>query len=375
MFTKRQKVIIITLVCLIISGIVGFGTAIFLIEKNKNGSKEANNSNNFETYLNGYKASFQNYILGSNEGTYKDLIAQSEQAINSKDDAKILELKPKLKELEDKVTTENTNALNTSLEQLKTIDISKLPEDKKKNITSLINEISTTIGAKNFVKANSNIEQTKATIFNELKANEAVEAAKIAEEIKNKAVTLETAKELIFKEDSNFANKQVSSGSILSKGTFVDNLTIYKVNESVYHFIFNDPKIIENDGITSFYYVGKDSGNVYRCSSVGGAGGDLYLIQNNRIIKTFKYIVPTNNTSSSSEKLSANDALKILQKAYPDYTYIDGGNIENGINDEVTGKDRPAYIFKFAKNSNNDTYVGFVFFDGSYKFRRAWKPD
>lgn len=290
MFTKRQKVIIITLICLILSGIVGFGTAIFLIQKNNTGSQSTNNSNNFETYLNSYKASFQNYILGNNEANYKDLLSQSGQAINSKDDTKILELKPKLKELEDKVTTENTNALNTSLEQIKTIDISKLPQDKKSNIDSLFNEISTTIAAKNFVKANSNIEQTKATILNELKANATVETSKIDKEVKEA--------------------KQVKE--------------------------VNQPKEVKNKAVTP---------------------------------------ETSNNTSSSSDKLSAKAALKILQEAYPDYTYVDGGNIEKAIHDEVSGKDRPAYIFTFTKNSNNDTYIGFVFFDGSYKFSHAWKPE
>lgn len=371
MFSKQQKIIIITLLCLIVIGIGWFSAIIFFTPTNTNNFEKPTNTNDFETSLRDYKANFQNYVLGNNEATYKDLIAQSEQAILNKDDKKILELKPALKALEDKVISENTNATNTSLQQLKSIDISKLPEDKKKQIESLINEISPTIGSKNFVKANASIEQAKVSINNELKALADAEAIKLAEEKKNKTITPETARELILKEDSIFANSEMNSGSQLSKGNsdVARVASYYDINEGSYAFVFTNPSILENDGLTSYYYVGINTGNVYRCSSAGGAGGDLSLVKNNKVLKILKYKTSYKSSNSEAGQLSSENALNILKRNYPNYLYVGGGQLVKNVFNASKGFNDSAYLFTFKNTSTGDFYQGAVFLDGSYTFK------
>ncbi|SHK24930.1 hypothetical protein SAMN02745163_03487 [Clostridium cavendishii DSM 21758] len=151
MFTKKQKIALI-ITCILSITITATASIVLL---------KPNNLNDFKEYVRNYKINFEHYILDKNEDTYKDLIAESEEAISNKDDKKILELKPKLKELEKKVIAEDTDLINSGLQEVKSIDISNLPEDKKKRIDSLLSEVDTLCSEKNFLKANTNIVQAK----------------------------------------------------------------------------------------------------------------------------------------------------------------------------------------------------------------------
>ena len=370
MFNKKQKIIIISF-CIVSIIVLCIGSIVFY-----NFGKKANNIAEFQTYLNEYQVNSQKYILGKNESIHTGLINESVNAITKKDANKTVELKSKLKQLEGKIVAENTDSLNNGLKKIAGIDISKLSENKKKEITSMLKKISVLISNKKFRSASTNLEEVRKIINNELKLivdDKNKKAAKLAEEIeKNKNLTLEDARKLIFKEDNDFANKEINSGSELhGDDPHNTKMDIYGIDEGVYSFIFSNPNITENDGLTSFYYVGKDSKNVYRCSSVGGAGGDLYLIENNKIVKTLKY---SNNTASQNNvnslgQLSSSEALKKVQQSYPDYTYIDGGSIDNEAFNDRKGIAEPAYLFKFSHNTNKDIYVAWVFADGGIKFR------
>lgn len=306
MTDKKQKIIIIT-TCIVGIIVISIGSILFY-----NLGSKSNNIAEFQTYLNEYQGSSQKCILGKNESAYTELINESLSAISKKDANKTVQLKVKLKKLQEKIVAENKKT------------------------------------------------------------------AKLAEETaENRKLTLEDARELIFKEDNYFASKEVNSGSKLD-GDDPHNTKLlnYKVNEGVFSFTFRDPSMVENDGLTSFYYVGKDSRNVYRCSSVGGAGGDLYLIENNKTVKTLKYINNTvdQNKVTSLGQLSSSEALKKVQQSYPDYIYIDGGSINEVLND-AKGVDEPAYTFRFTNDGKMDIYVAWVFADGGIKFRLVGNKD
>lgn len=375
MTDKKQKIIIIT-TCIVGIIVISIGSILFY-----NLGSKSNNIAEFQTYLNEYQGSSQKCILGKNESAYTELINESLSAISKKDANKTVQLKVKLKKLQEKIVAENTGTLNAGLKEIKGINISKLSDNKKKKITSALNGISTLISDENFTTCSTKLGETRTMINNEVKLivdAENKKAAKLAQETaENRKLTLEDARELIFKEDNYFASKEVNSGSKLD-GDDPHNTKLlnYKVNEGVFSFTFRDPSMVENDGLTSFYYVGKDSRNVYRCSSVGGAGGDLYLIENNKTVKTLKYINNTvdQNKVTSLGQLSSSEALKKVQQSYPDYIYIDGGSINEVLND-AKGVDEPAYTFRFTNDGKMDIYVAWVFADGGIKFRLVGNKD
>ncbi|SFC97752.1 hypothetical protein [Clostridium uliginosum] len=95
-------------------------------------------------------------------------------------------------------------------------------------------------------------------------------------------------------------------------------------------------------------YIGMNTLNVYDCNG-------------NKVDKV------TLNSSgaesqTSSKNMTSEKALTILKKAYPDYTYIDGGELDTYY---ATGES--AYRFTFRKG--NDKYIGWVLMNGQYVFR------
>lgn len=65
--------------------------------------------------------------------------------------------------------------------------------------------------------------------------------------------------------------------------------------------------------------------------------------------------------------MTASEALAILQNSYPDYTFLGGGELSYSEYNEGKGINEPAYIYAFRKDE--DVYTGWVFADGSFKFR------
>lgn len=68
---------------------------------------------------------------------------------------------------------------------------------------------------------------------------------------------------------------------------------------------------------------------------------------------------------NSSESINSEKALTILKNAYPDYTYIGGGELGNFPYFPHSGK--PAYRFTFKKS--NAIFIGWVLMNGQYDFR------
>ena len=185
---------------------------------------------------------------------------------------------------------------------------------------------------------------------------------------KASSLTLKEAEKLIFKEDNTYANDLIKSGSTVSgEELTASSINIYGINEKAFIFSFRDHTIIDGNYLTAMYYVGKESKNVYRFESVGGAGSDLYLMKNNSIVATLEF----KPSQLENIELTSKDALTILENAYPDYTFLNGGELQDLVYDYETQTERSAYVFTFLKNNTDLIYSGHVFLDGTYEFTLA----
>ena len=65
--------------------------------------------------------------------------------------------------------------------------------------------------------------------------------------------------------------------------------------------------------------------------------------------------------------ISLNEARVILDNAYPDYSFLEGGEVGQVFNSNK-GIEETAYCVRYKKNGTNDVYVGFVFSDKTFSF-------
>lgn len=77
----------------------------------------------------------------------------------------------------------------------------------------------------------------------------------------------------------------------------------------------------------------------------------------------------SDSSISTRVQMTSEKALKILENAYPEYTYVSGGEMNTYPWQPYEGQ--PAYRFIFKKNEDNTPYVGFVLMDGRYALRFA----
>lgn len=295
---KKKQIIFLIIVILIFGGVGGFGAYKFFTTKAK-----PKMITDFKNYLEEHKKISDNYILGRNEASYRALISEGDQCINDGDISKIEDLKSKINRLEDVIASDNTYSLNVTIDEIKKVNKEGWDFSQVNDLDNKLDEVTALIAKKKFKDASNKLQDIKSTL--NLKVNTNISSNTTATKTEENASTtptkyktmlaentnpaLEAAKAVIMKEDSIFANKEIQSGSALYGEDIKPNtVNRYKINEDVFYFAFNNSKTTKNSGLTSFYYVGKTSNNVYRCSNPNSPSSELYLIKNNSIVKTFK---------------------------------------------------------------------------------------
>ncbi|SHK76865.1 hypothetical protein SAMN02745163_04427 [Clostridium cavendishii DSM 21758] len=292
---KKKQIIFLIIISIIFIGVGGVGA--YKVFTTKTRPKMITD---FQTYLTDHTKNSENYILGKNEAMYRSLISEGEQCINDGDISKIEDLKNRINRLEDVIASDNTYNLNVTIDEIKKVNKESWDYSKINELDSKIDEINNLIAKKKFKEASNKIQEIKSTMNLNINNNHNVSSDVKLEETNSNITTkpllskindpaLDAAKELILKEDGVFANKEMKAGSMLYAEDLKPNtINRYNINEDIFYFGFNNPTITKNSGLTSFYYVGKTSKNVYRCSNPNSESSELYLIKNNSIVKTFK---------------------------------------------------------------------------------------
>ncbi|MBW6410982.1 hypothetical protein KYD98_12835 [Clostridium sp. YB-6] len=120
------------------------------------------------------------------------------------------------------------------------------------------------------------------------------ESNKTSDKVNNGVTNAEEALNLIYSNDK--VNSQLTSQGICTKEQINPELKKYfqgfQLNESVYVFYLYD---MDTGDAVCIYYVGKDTGNVYKRKGGYHQLDDAVLIKNNQEIKTYKWIDPWAN--------------------------------------------------------------------------------
>lgn len=354
---KKIWVILIMAVFMVIS--ISIFAALYL----HNDTKSVKNIKEFSDYVTDYKKEFEEYVLDKNEKDYNDLMEKCQKVIDNQDEDQVYTMISLLELFQEKVSSENRESLNEIIERIEFADLEFLSEEFKNDISKSILEAKELIDSKKYSSADSKLNELlkliNSEIYNTIESSDG----------KVEFVDSVSAEELILKEDSEFINNLFEEGAFLTFVCSYDHgIEAYGINEKVFVFNVINSKIETNDYVQAQYYVGSKTRNVYRYNELGGAGGNIYIVKNNKIKETIKYIHQEFNENLMD--ISLYEARVILDNAYPDYSFIDGGEISEVFNTS-RGIEENAYCFRYKKNGTNDVYVGFVFSDKSFSFKFA----
>lgn len=152
---KRKKQLIIgIIVAVLILGLLIFNT-----------HRENEKIAKFQTYLNGHKTAFNQYMIGKEETTYKSLIKQSNDAISFRNVKVMPELEQKLNALIEKAEKDNGQILNRQLEDLKSIDLNKIEKGSRAKIEDQIKEVEQLLSNKKYDSASKEIINIKNEMY------------------------------------------------------------------------------------------------------------------------------------------------------------------------------------------------------------------
>lgn len=351
---KKTWVILLMAVFIVIS--ISILAALYL----HNDTKSIKNIKEFSNYVTDYKKEFEEYILDKNEKDYNDLMEKCQRVIDSEDKAQVYSMISLLELFEEKVSNENKESLSEVVKEIEGVNLEFLSEEFKNDISKKVLEAKELIESKKYSSADSKLKELVKLINNE--ASNTIKSSDGKIELLNSA----SAEKLILKEDADFVNNLLQEGAFLTFLCSYDyGIEAYGIKEKVLAFNVINPKIETNNHVQAVYYVGDKTRNVYRCSELGGAGGNLYIVKNNKIKETIEYI--HQEFDDNFMDISLYEARVILDNAYPDYSFLEGGEVGQVFNSNK-GIEENAYCFRYKKNGTNDVYVGFVFSDKTFSF-------
>ena len=151
---KPKKFIVVVISLILVLAISSVGATFFVVQqKAKREQLELETITSFAMELEEHKAAFGQYILDDELEQYEKLIRQSEDIISNKEIDEIEGFWDKISVFEQEVATKNKDELAKMLQELRQGDSTRARESELKEMETLIVDIESLIGKKNFVDA------------------------------------------------------------------------------------------------------------------------------------------------------------------------------------------------------------------------------
>ncbi|MEG1002184.1 hypothetical protein [Clostridium sp.] len=125
----------------------------------------------FKQYLLSKEGEFSQYIIGSDDKEYASLIKQSKQAIEYRNVKAMPEIESKMNALVAKAEKEDEAKLTKQLDDIKSINLKRIDEAKRKEIESKIKESEELIKNKQYRDASKIITPLAKEIYTYISSN------------------------------------------------------------------------------------------------------------------------------------------------------------------------------------------------------------